>query len=162
MHSRLAVGLTLLQLFAARGVATLDGSRYLWYDKPGTQWEIDHLPIGNGRIGATIAGGVQEIITITEDTIWSGPLQDRTPYQGPEALPVVRDLLVDGNITEAGNLTMQKLYRSDMGGMRAFSYFGNLNLAFGHSNNTENYIRSLDTKTGLSTVEYTVDGVDYR
>jgi hypothetical protein len=75
---------------------------------------------------------------------------------------VVRDLFVDGNITEAGNLTMSKLNRNDLGGMRMFSYFGTLNLAFGHSNNTEHYVRSLDTKTGLSAVEYTVDGVEYR
>jgi len=31
----------------------------LWYDKPATKW-LEALPIGNGRLGAMIFGGVEK------------------------------------------------------------------------------------------------------
>ena len=43
-----------------------DGKLVLWYDKPASQWN-QALPIGNGRLGGMVFGGVeQETITINE------------------------------------------------------------------------------------------------
>ena len=45
---------------------------------------------------------------------------------------------------------------------RSFSYFGNINIDFGH--NTEaptDYIRWLDTKEGTTGLSYTYGGVNY-
>jgi alpha-L-fucosidase 2 len=37
----------------------------LRYDSPATDWEKEALPIGNGRIGAMVFGGVgEEVITL--------------------------------------------------------------------------------------------------
>ena len=45
----------------------------LWYNKPATYWE-EALPVGNGRLGAMVYGGVsKEIIQMNEDTLWAGP-----------------------------------------------------------------------------------------
>ena len=45
----------------------------LWYDKPGKDWESEALPIGNGRMGAMLMGGIkQEIIQFNEQSLWSG------------------------------------------------------------------------------------------
>jgi alpha-L-fucosidase 2 len=45
----------------------------LWYDKPATDWEKEALPIGNGRIGAMVFGGVEsERIQIAEKSLWTG------------------------------------------------------------------------------------------
>lgn len=43
----------------------------LWYRQPASQW--DHaMPIGNGRLGAMVFGGVQsEKIVLNEESIWS-------------------------------------------------------------------------------------------
>ena len=53
---------------ATRGANTL-----LWYDKPATDWEKEALPIGNGRIGAMVFGGVEsERIQFAEKSLWTG------------------------------------------------------------------------------------------
>ena len=44
----------------------------IWYDKPSVNWN-EALPIGNGRMGAMIYGGVAtEHIQLNEQTLWSG------------------------------------------------------------------------------------------
>ena len=44
----------------------------LWYERPAAEW-VEALPIGNGRLGAMVFGGVaRERLQINEDTLWSG------------------------------------------------------------------------------------------
>ncbi|HEY6124620.1 MAG TPA: glycoside hydrolase family 95 protein [Steroidobacteraceae bacterium] len=45
----------------------------LWYDKPATDWEKEALPIGNGRMGVMVFGGVEsERLQISEKSLWTG------------------------------------------------------------------------------------------
>ncbi len=54
----------------------------LWYDKPATNWETEALPIGNGRLGAMIFGGVErEQIQFNESSLWIGDENDTGAYQ---------------------------------------------------------------------------------
>ena len=54
----------------------------LWYEKPATRWEQEALPIGNGRLGAMIFGGVErERIQFNEDSLWIGDETDTGAYQ---------------------------------------------------------------------------------
>ncbi len=54
----------------------------LWYDKPATHWEKEALPIGNGRLGAMIFGGVShEQIQFNESSLWIGDETDTGAYQ---------------------------------------------------------------------------------
>ena len=47
-------------------------STLLWYTNPAKEWE-EALPVGNGRLGAMVFGGVQEErIQLNEETYWSG------------------------------------------------------------------------------------------
>ena len=49
-----------------------DNPLLLWYDRPAKQW-TEALPIGNGRFGAMIFGGVnQERLQLNEGTLWAG------------------------------------------------------------------------------------------
>ena len=42
------------------------------YRKEGKEW-LEALPIGNGRLGAMVYGGIkEERVTLNEDTLWSG------------------------------------------------------------------------------------------
>ncbi len=52
----------------------------LWYDQPATQW-VEALPVGNGRIGAMIFGGVEdELLQLNESTLYSGdPYRSKLP-----------------------------------------------------------------------------------
>ncbi|KAL4876558.1 Six-hairpin glycosidase-like protein [Aspergillus karnatakaensis] len=140
-------------------------TQHLWYKTPtpAGQWENGSLPIGNGRLAATIYGSLDDVVTINENTIWSGPLQDRTPENALAALPVARELLLDGNITEAGEF-IQREMNHPVDSMRAYSYFGNLEVGFGHGEDgveVEGYRRWLDTRVGDSGIEYTIAGVKY-
>ena len=44
----------------------------LWYQEPALVWD-EALPIGNGRLGAMIYGGVaKDAIQFNEETLWTG------------------------------------------------------------------------------------------
>ncbi|KAL5340311.1 glycosyl hydrolase family 65, N-terminal domain-containing protein [Aspergillus crustosus] len=125
---------TILTLLISTPPSALSASRHLWYKTPAppTDWEQGALPVGNGRLGATIYGGISnEVVTINENSIWSGPLQERTPENALAALPVSRGLLLDGNITQAGGFIPREM-NHPVDSMRAYSYFGNLEVGVGH------------------------------
>ena len=47
--------------------------RLLWYAEPARVWSREALPIGNGRLGAMLFGGVTvERIQFNESSLWSG------------------------------------------------------------------------------------------
>ncbi len=54
----------------------------LWYEKPATKWEQEALPIGNGRLGAMLFGGVAEDrIQFNEESLWIGDEKTTGAYQ---------------------------------------------------------------------------------
>jgi len=73
----------------------------LWYNKPASKW-VEALPIGNGRIGAMIFGGIEDDrIQFNEETLWTG---EPRIYSRPGAykyLDTIRQLLFDGKQKEA-------------------------------------------------------------
>ena len=71
-------------------------STLLWYRQPAAQW--DHaMPIGNGRLGAMVFGGVnRERIQLNENTLWMGGRQERDNPDALKHLPEVRRLLFAG------------------------------------------------------------------
>ncbi len=71
-----------LVLFCATGVVHAAMPLSLWYNAPAKDWEKEALPIGNGRIGAMIMGGVrQDIIQFNDKTFWEGSPTMRGAYQ---------------------------------------------------------------------------------
>jgi alpha-L-fucosidase 2 len=66
----------------ALAAANPNAASSLWYDKPAQDWEKEALPIGNGRLGAMIFGGVErEHIQFNEDSLWIGDENDSGAYQ---------------------------------------------------------------------------------
>ena len=62
---------SLLFLLAGQAAPPDPGLR-LWYDKPAVAFE-ESLPLGNGRIGASVFGGVAtERVMLNESTLWAG------------------------------------------------------------------------------------------
>jgi len=54
----------------------------LWYASPAKNWEREALPIGNGRLGCMVFGGVaKESIQFNEDSLWVGDEKDTGAYQ---------------------------------------------------------------------------------
>lgn len=58
------------------------GSTVLWYDHEARNWMTQALPIGNGRLGGMIFGGVgREHIQFNEDSLWIGDQKNTGAYQ---------------------------------------------------------------------------------
>ena len=59
----------------------------LWYEQPADEW-MKAIPIGNGRLGAMLYGGIdEETIALNEITLWSGqPDSTQNDLCGPDNL----------------------------------------------------------------------------
>lgn len=136
----------------------------LWYRQPAAlnQW-TSALPIGNGRIGAMVFGGVdKERLQLNEDTLWAGGPYDPVNPKAKEALPKVRELVFAGQYQDAARLVTSDVLSKPIG-QAPYETAGDLNLTFPGMENTtvQNYRRDLNLDTAVSTVSYTVNGVRY-
>ena len=76
----------------------------LWYTKPAEKW-TDALPIGNGRLGAMIFGGVEkDRLQFNEETLWTGEPRPYNRKGAADYLPQIRKLLAEGKQKEAEQL----------------------------------------------------------
>ena len=76
----------------------------LWYREPAIKW-TEALPIGNGRLGSMIFGGVEEDrIQYNEETLWTGAPREYNKKDAYQYLPQIRQLLFEGKQKEAENL----------------------------------------------------------
>jgi alpha-L-fucosidase 2 len=81
----------------------------LWYSEPARQW-VEALPIGNGKLGAMVFGGVgAERIQLNEDTLFAGGPYDPTNPEARGALAEVRRLVDAGQYADAERLANEKL-----------------------------------------------------
>ena len=127
----------------------------LWYGHPAQRWG-DALPVGNGRLGAMVYGGVaKEHIQLNEDTIWNGKKQNRINPEALKALPDVRRLLFEGKPREVEALEDKKM----MGipnRQPPYQPLGDLNIDFSGQDNAVDYRRELNLATGIVSVSYRV------
>jgi alpha-L-fucosidase 2 len=129
----------------------------LWYRQPAEQW-VEALPIGNGRLGAMLFGGVaSERLQLNHDTLWSGAPSDWNNPRSKDILPELRALIFAGNYAEADQLAKQ------MQGPYGQSYLplGDLHLAFEHSAPPDSYQRWLDLDRATAGVRYTLGGATF-
>ncbi len=132
-----------------------DSSLVLWYDKPAQEW-TDALPIGNGRLGAMIFGGVAaEQLQLNEDTLYGGSPYDPNNPQALAALPEARRLIFAGKYKEAHDLVGAKMMAQPIKQM-PYQPVGDLKLIFQGHENATNYRRQLDLNTAIASVSYTV------
>ena len=134
------------------------GPLVLWYKQPAVQW-TDALPIGNGRLGAMIFGGMPaERIQLNEDTLWSGAPREWNNPGAKEHLPEVRRLVLEQQDYVAADRACQQ-----MQGPYNESYqpLGNLHIALEHSGDVSAYRRQLDLDAALSRVTYRIGDAEY-
>jgi alpha-L-fucosidase 2 len=133
----------------------------LRYARPAQTWN-EALPVGNGRLGAMIFGGVpRERIQFNEDTLWTGAPHDYSHPGAAEYLGPIRELLFAGRPREAERLAMEHFMSLPLRQM-AYQPFGDLAIDFpGHEAYT-GYERDLDLGRAVSTVRYKVGGANFR
>ncbi|WP_141505444.1 glycoside hydrolase family 95 protein [Paenibacillus luteus] len=125
----------------------------LTYDKPARLW-TEALPIGNGRLGGMIFGGIDlERIQLNEDSLWSGYPRDWNNSKAREALPELRRLLDEGRHEEA-----EQLSKAAMMGPYTQSYMplGDLHLRFFHGFFISDYRRELDLEDAVARTSYRI------
>lgn len=144
----------------------------------------ESTPLGNGRLGAMIFGGVHdERIVLNESSLWSGSTQDADDPEAHLVLPEIRRLLLEGKNDEAEKLVMDNFVCKGAGSglgrgakvpFGCYQVLGNLHLSL-HQNNPwdtnstgvapvhrRHYERILDLETALMRMEYDLNGVRYR
>jgi len=124
----------------------------LRYDRAATRW-TEALPVGNGRLGAMVFGGVAtEQLQINENTLWSGAPRDWNNPGAKEILPQVRAALFAGDYVKATELSkkMQGPYTE------AYQPLGDLRLTFPGTETATGYERMLDLDRAVATVRYRV------
>lgn len=80
----LTLGISTLSTIAGAPLATAKESttHNLWYQQPAESWQMEALPIGNGKLGAMVFGKVaREQIMFNEDSLWIGDENDTSFYQ---------------------------------------------------------------------------------
>ncbi|MEI9955913.1 MAG: glycoside hydrolase N-terminal domain-containing protein [Ferruginibacter sp.] len=80
----------------------------LWYKQPAIKW-TEALPLGNGRIGAMVFGGIaQDHIQFNEETLWTGEPRNYNKAGAYKYLDSIRQLLFAGKQKEAEALAEQE------------------------------------------------------
>jgi alpha-L-fucosidase 2 len=129
----------------------------LRYDQPAAQW-TDALPVGNGRLGAMVFGGIhQERLQLNEDTLWAGGPYDPANPEALAALPEVRRLIAAGDYAAAQKLTQDKLMSRPIRQM-PYQTVGDLLLTFSGGDAATGYRRELDLDTAVAKTEFTIGG----
>ena len=132
----------------------------LWYQQPAEAW-TEALPIGNGRLGAMVFGGVaHERLQLNEDTLWAGSPYDPTNPEARGALDDVRRLIFagryqDANAEAAAHMMARPLRQP------SYQTVGDLMLRLTDSGYCDNYRRELDLDTAIATTRYRQGGVAF-
>ncbi len=161
----LAVGLALAtNRPAAAGSVETDATPAppltLWYQQPAVKW-TEALPIGNGRLGAMIFGGVSdERIQFNESTLWTGQPHDYANTNALKFLPVIRQLLAEGKAKEAGGVAKTK-FLGNPSRQKAYQPFGNLRFHFDVPGEVTDYRRELNLDSAIVGVSYRLDDVQF-
>ena len=134
----------------------------IWFNKPAESWN-DALPVGNGRLGAMVFGGIEkEHIQLNEETVWTGkPRWDANP-DALKNLPKVRKLLFEGKYSEAEKLAQNGIlgsFRRD--NASSYQTLGDLTIDFGQIRGASGYRRELDIEEAVARIFYSADEVNF-
>jgi alpha-L-fucosidase 2 len=145
-------------------------STTLLFSEPATAFH-QSLPLGNGRLGAMVFGGVaEERIVLNESSVWSGSREDSDRAEAYKALPEIRRLLAEGKNVEASDLVMKNFTCKGAGSGQGnganvpfgcYQTLGELRLTFGAAE-ARDYSRTLDLASAAGEVSYQAKGVRYR
>ena len=136
-------------------------STLLWYDKPATDWEKEALPIGNGRMGAMVFGGVQsERLQISEKSLWTGGpgAEGGYDYGLPAESQAAQVSQVGKQLLDGSTLAPEPLARQlgrKMQNYGDYQSFGDLIIeSSGAEGEVGGYRRELDLATAMARVRY--------
>ncbi|HWL17708.1 MAG TPA: alpha/beta fold hydrolase, partial [Opitutus sp.] len=127
----------------------------LWYRQPATAW-TEALPVGNGRLGAMVFGGLaEERLQLNEDTLWTGAPHAYHHEGAVNVLPKLRELLWAGAQKEAEDLAMREFMSVPLR-QKMYQPLADLLLQFPGHEHASDYERELDLDAAIARVRYRV------
>ena len=119
--------------------ATDGADMKLWYERPAQHWHGQPLPLGNGRMGCMIFGGVEkERLQFNVDSLWTG----------------------DENLVgKKPGVSHDVSYLAE--GMGFYQNFGNVFISLDSDGKATKYRRELDLSRGVHTMSYTIGDVQF-
>ena len=116
------------------------------------------LPLGNGRIGATVYGNCpEEWIDLNECTVWSSGPGENNHEGAANYLEQVQSLIAAGDYKTANSIISDQMIGD---GQAKYQMVGTLKLNFGHQS-VGDYRRQLDMNDAVTTTSYTHNGKQY-
>ena len=137
-----------------------EGMRKLCFEKPAEKWE-EAWPVGNGRLGAMIGGGInREILQLNQDSMYyGGPMNRINPDARPN-LEKVRNLLLQERIAEAEKL-LCLAFSGTPQSQRPYQPLGELELRYAFGENSsdrfDGYCRELSLEEGVVTESFSLE-----
>ncbi len=134
----------------------------LWYGQPAGRW-VEALPVGNGRLGAMVFGGVRkDRIQLNEESLWAGTRRDSNNPEALRNLKSIQNLLLAEKNREALNL-VQKFFLGTPPRIRSYQTAGDLIISCPgpDAESAKDYVRELYLASGLCRVHYTSAGTRY-
>jgi len=131
----------------------------LWDRQPAEKW-VEALPVGNGRLGAMVFGGIdQERVQLNEETVWAGPPVPE-PHEGIcKAMAEARRAWFAGDFAKAHKVLQAALPPRIT--PRSHQTLGDLRLKLDVTGEPTAYYRELNLDTAVATTRFTVGGVRY-
>lgn len=146
----------LFSSFCGKGAAQSD--HILWYKQAADYFE-ESLVLGNGKMGATVFGGVDsDKIYLNDITLWSGePVNANMNPEAYKNLPAIREALKNENYKQAEELNKKIQGKNS----ESFAPLGTMEINNHHTGKVSNYYRELDISKAISKVSYEIDGVKF-
>lgn len=143
----------------------------IWATTPAQNF-TESSPLGNGRLGAMVFGGVEsERVVLNESTVWSGSPQEADKNDAHKVLPEIRRLLIADENKKAQELLQANFVcegpgsghgASKDGPYGCYQIFANLELQFPKGRQTTNYQRILRLDQAIAETSYRQDNIDFR
>lgn len=158
----LVLSLTFNAAAATREAATREAATQLRYHRPASAW-TEALPVGNGRMGAMIYGGVTaDEIQLNEGTFWGGGPYRNDNSTARDSLERVRQLIFSDRRMDAQKL-INKTFLTRAHGM-PFHTLGSLLIERPQADTStvSGYVRTLDLQDAVATTVWSEGGTAYR
>ena len=153
-------GLAFVIALTMNVAAASDAGYKLNFDRPAGKW-TEAFPLGNGRIGAMVFGGINdERLQINESTLWGGGPHDYTNPDAFSHLDEVRKLIFAGKIAEAEKLSENMMGNPKL--LMPYQPFCDVRLHFAGHEQATGYHRALRLDDAIAETEYTLPGVSFR
>jgi alpha-L-fucosidase 2 len=157
LEGALALGVQ-SRIAAAQAISLPRERDELWYIRPAERW-LEALPVGNGRLGAMIYGGIQtECIALSESTAWSGaPASGEVNPAALEHLNEIRQIFFAGKYEEAQDLC-GKYLASHAKNFGTNLPLPELQIAFDNASDAKEYRRSLSLDEAIAHTRFRSGG----